>query len=142
MVEDSESDQLGQSREKSPAPLAAAGNESAASFAGRPDGTPTPGSTLVDPLAEALRLIGLADAAGLQVRLLGGLAFHAAAPEWTARIARDGRDIDLATRSRDRKAFSQLMESSGYLADRQYNALYGHKQLYFMDPIGGVRWMS
>jgi hypothetical protein len=25
------------------------------------------------------------------------------------------------------------MTSSGYLADRQYNALYGHKQLYFVD---------
>ncbi|MGH2512402.1 MAG: hypothetical protein ACRDGQ_06920, partial [Candidatus Limnocylindrales bacterium] len=53
---------------------------------------------------------------------------------WTARIDRDGRDIDLATRSRDRKAVTALMEASGYAADRQYNALYGHKQLYFVDP--------
>jgi len=92
------------------------------------------GRTLRDPLAEALRVIRLADARGLQVRLMGGLAFHALCPEWTARIDRDGRDIDLATRGRDRKALSELLAAEGYAADRQYNALYGHKQLYFVDP--------
>jgi hypothetical protein len=92
------------------------------------------GPTLRDPLAEALRLVGLADERGLQVRLMGGLAFHARLSDWTARVEREGRDIDLATRSRDRKAVSSLLEASGYAADRQYNALYGHKQLYFVDP--------
>jgi hypothetical protein len=91
------------------------------------------GQTLRDPLAEALRLIDLAAARGLQVRLMGGLAFHAQVPSWTARIDRDRRDIDLATRATDRRGFTELMTSSGYLADKQYNALYGHKQLYFVD---------
>ena len=95
------------------------------------------GPTLRDPLAEAKRIIGLAEAARLHVRLLGGLSFHARCPEWTARIDRERRDIDLATRSRDRKALSQLMEANGYTADRQYNALYGHKQLYFVDTARG-----
>ena len=95
------------------------------------------GPTLPDPLAEALRMIRLADAAGLQVRLMGGLSFHARCPGWTARIERDGRDIDLATRGKDRKALTTLMEAGGYVADRQYNALYGHKQLYFVDPARG-----
>jgi len=95
------------------------------------------GSTLRDPLAEALRLIDHATAAGLQVRLMGGLAFHAQVPEWTARIERERRDIDLATRARDRRGFTDLMTSSGYLADKQYNALYGHKQLYFVDEARG-----
>jgi hypothetical protein len=89
--------------------------------------------TLEDPLAEALRLVDLAASSGLVVRLMGGLAFHAQAPTWTARIDREGRDIDLATRSEDRKAFSDLLNSEGYTPDRQYNALYGHKQLYFVD---------
>jgi hypothetical protein len=65
---------------------------------------------------------------------MGGLAFHARVPDWTARSDRAGRDIDLATRSRDRKAVSELLIGEGYEPDRQYNALYGHKQLYFMDP--------
>jgi hypothetical protein len=89
--------------------------------------------TLADPLAEALRLVDLATARGLQVRLMGGLAFHAQVPAWTARVDRERRDIDLATRAKDRPEFTDLMTSSGYLADRQYNALYGHKQLYFVD---------
>ena len=79
-------------------------------------------------------MIALANAAGLQVRLMGGLSFHARCPSWTARIDRDGRDIDLATRGKDRKGVTALMEGSGYAADRQYNALYGHKQMYFVDP--------
>jgi len=93
-----------------------------------------PGRTLADPLAEALRVIAIADERGLFVRLMGGLAFHAQAPTWTARISRDGRDIDFATRSSDRRQVSELLVAEGYLPDKQYNALYGHKQLYFVDP--------
>jgi hypothetical protein len=97
----------------------------------------TPPTTLADPLAEALRLIGLADARGMTLRLMGGLAFHARAPEWTALTGREGRDIDLATASGDRKAVAELLATHGYVPDRQYNALYGHKQLYFVDPARG-----
>jgi hypothetical protein len=105
---------------------------------GPPDGSSNGhGTTLRDPLAEALRLIDHATAAGLQVRLMGGLAFHAQVPEWTARIERERRDIDLATRASDRRGLTDMMTSSGYLADRQYNALYGHKQLYFVDEGRG-----
>jgi hypothetical protein len=68
---------------------------------------------------------------------MGGLAFHAQVPSWTARIDRERRDIDLATRAKDRRGVTELMTSSGYLADRQYNALYGHKQLYFQDEARG-----
>lgn len=93
--------------------------------------------TLTDPLAEALRIIERAESTGLVVRLMGGLAFHARCPEWTARIERERRDIDLATRSRDRKTLAGIMEASGYLADRQFNALYGYKQMYFVDPLRG-----
>jgi len=99
-----------------------------------PGGSPAAaGPTLGDPLAEALRLIDLAASRGLQVRLMGGLAFHAQVPTWTARVDRERRDIDLATSARDRRGLTELMTSSGYLADKQYNALYGHKQLYFVD---------
>ncbi|HET8785648.1 MAG TPA: hypothetical protein VFM38_08445, partial [Candidatus Limnocylindrales bacterium] len=87
-----------------------------------------------DPLAEALRIIELGDRRGLEVRLMGGLAFHALCREWTARTDRAGRDMDLATRGQDRKALTELLVAEGYEPDRQYNALYGHKQLYFVDP--------
>jgi hypothetical protein len=118
-------------------------SEGWAASGGRPCGAPerapteVAGPTLRDPLAEALRLIELADERGLQVRLMGGLSFHVRVPDWTARVERERRDIDLATLSTDRKALSGLMEATGYVADRQYNALYGHKQMYFMDPARG-----
>jgi hypothetical protein len=65
---------------------------------------------------------------------MGGLAFHARVPEWTARIERRRRDIDLATSGRDRRAVADLLAAAGYVPDKRYNALYGHKQLYFVDP--------
>jgi hypothetical protein len=108
--------------------------ENAGPTDGAPAGPTTAPLTQKDPLAEALRVIRVADDRGLEIRLMGGLAFHAVCPDWTARTDRDGRDIDLATRSRDRKGASALLVSLGYLPDKQYNALYGHKQLYFVDP--------
>jgi hypothetical protein len=89
--------------------------------------------TLRDPLDEALRLIGLADQRGLLVRLMGGLAFRAQAPDWIAGRRRVDCDIDFAIRNRDRKGLSELLAAEGYVADKQYNALFGHKQLYFLD---------
>jgi hypothetical protein len=91
------------------------------------------GPTLADPLAEGLRIVAVATGRGLQVRLMGGLAFQARCLDWTAIVANQRRDIDLATRAKDRKALGELMMAEGYTADKQYNALYGHKQLYFVD---------
>lgn len=89
--------------------------------------------TLADPLAEALRVVDLADARQLRVRLLGGMAVRAHAPEWTARTRRTEVDIDFATRSRDRSAFFALLEAEGYTPDRRHNALFGGTQAYFVD---------
>jgi hypothetical protein len=91
-------------------------------------------ATLPDPLDEALRLIALADGRGLLVRLMGGLAFRAQAPAWIAGQRRVDCDIDFAIRGRDRKGLTELLTSSGYAADKQYNALFGQKQMYFVDP--------
>jgi hypothetical protein len=96
--------------------------------------TPSVPRILDDPLAEALRLVDLADGRGLVVRLLGGIAFRAQSPGWP----RDGRpdpDIDFAVRGRDRAALATLLESEGYRPDTQQNALFGMKQLYFVDPV-------
>ena len=89
--------------------------------------------TLADPLAEALRVVEVADARGLVVRLMGGMAIRAHAPGWTARTRRTEVDLDFVTTSRDRAAFFQVLEAEGYTPDRQHNALFGRKQGYFMD---------
>jgi hypothetical protein len=89
--------------------------------------------TLEDPLAESLRIVEAADARGLLVRLMGGMAIRAHAPEWTARTRRIEVDLDFATRSRDRAAFYELLEQEGYTPDRRHNALFGGHQAYFVD---------
>ena len=89
--------------------------------------------TLQDPLAEALRIVDLADGRGLLVRRMGGMAIRAHAPDWPARSRRVEVDIDFATRGRDRGAFYELLASEGYTADKRHNALFGGKQAYFVD---------
>jgi len=70
----------------------------------------------------------------VQIRLLGGLAFRLRCSDWSDPLPRTHRDIDLATRSTDRKAAADLLTAAGYVPDRHYNALYGHRQMYFFDP--------
>jgi hypothetical protein len=89
--------------------------------------------TLPDPLAESLRVVELADARGLLVRLMGGMAIRAHAPEWPARTRRVEVDLDFATRSRDRGAFYELLAAEGYTPDKRHNALFGGTQAYFVD---------
>ena len=89
--------------------------------------------TLEDPLAEALRIVDLADERGLQVRLMGGMAVRAHAPDWTHRTRRREVDLDFATRGKDRPAFFKLLEEAGYTADKRHNALFGGAQGYFVD---------
>src|SRR3954464_523703 len=89
--------------------------------------------TLQDPLAEAMRVVDLASERGLLVRLMGGMAIRAHAPDWPARTRRVEVDLDFATRSKDRGAFYQLLEAEGYTADKRHNALFGSKQAYFVD---------
>lgn len=91
--------------------------------------------TLADPLAESLRIVDAADARGLTVRLMGGMAIRAHAPAWRARSRRTEVDLDFATTSRDRSAFYDLLAIEGYTPDRQHNALFGRKQAYFVDVV-------
>ena len=89
--------------------------------------------TLEDPLAEALRIVAVADAEGLLLRLMGGMAVRAHAPEWTHRTRRREVDLDFATRGKDRKAVFVLLEREGYTPDKRHNALFGQHQGYFVD---------
>jgi len=95
------------------------------------------GVTEAGVLDEGLRLIRLADAARVPLRLLGGIAVAARVPSWRVRADRPGRDIDVATDRASRRAVTELLEGQGYVADRRYNAANGHKQLYFVDPERG-----
>ncbi|GIU99946.1 MAG: hypothetical protein KatS3mg014_1562 [Actinomycetota bacterium] len=88
-----------------------------------------------DPLEEALGLIEAAAAIGVPLRLVGGLAVRVLCPDFPPRT-RERQDLDLASTSAARPALSSFLEERGYEPDRRFNALYGHKQLYFASPEG------
>ncbi len=86
-----------------------------------------------DPLDEALNLIREATDAGIPLRLVGGLAVRVLCPDFPPRV-RENQDLDLASTSSARPHLTDLLVGLGYEPDRRFNALYGHKQLYFASP--------
>jgi hypothetical protein len=87
-------------------------------------------------LEEALGICQAAADKGITIRMAGGLAVQYLTPEFPPRGG-DGQDLDLATRSSDRKPLTQFLTERGYAGDKTFNALYGHKQLYFQSAETG-----
>lgn len=95
----------------------------------------TSGQPVEDIVAEAERLLERAASADVTVRLAGGVAIALrCASARQDPLRRTYADIDLAARSRDRDAIQHLMVENGYQADEAFNALHGHRRLYFWDP--------
>ena len=88
-----------------------------------------------DPLEEGLELIRAGTESGVALRLVGGLAVRVLCPDFPART-RAGQDLDLASVSRTRPTLTSMLVALGYEPDKRFNALYGHKQLYFASPRG------
>ncbi len=87
--------------------------------------------------AQARWLIDLATEQGLVLRLLGGLAIQLLTPELPART-RTGQDLDFGSVRSSRKGLTTLLEQQGFVGDRNFNALYGDKQLYFTHGETGL----
>lgn len=91
----------------------------------------------MDPVAEAMRLIGLAAGRGLVLRALGGVAVCLQAPGGKPRLPRRVKDIDLAAAKGAHKATIKVVLDAGYVADEMFNALRGSRRLLFGDPVNG-----
>jgi hypothetical protein len=92
-------------------------------------------ATTDDPLPEAVALAGGAAAAGLPLKLLGGLAVRVVCPDFPPRLRRD-QDIDFACLSKGRTKVAAYLERSGCEPDRRFNNLNGDRQMYFTAPSG------
>lgn len=87
---------------------------------------------------EGARVLDAAEAAGVVLRALGGVAVKMICP--SARVpplARPYKDLDLVSRRGETGRVTDLLISLGYEPDLEFNALHGHKQLYFWDPRNG-----
>lgn len=92
----------------------------------------------LDLKEEVVRVLEAAEAEGVVLRALGGLAVNLLCP--AARVpplARTYKDLDLVGRRGDARAITDLLHSLGYTPDEEFNALHGHKQLYFWDRRNG-----
>lgn len=93
---------------------------------------------LPDPVAEAARIGKAAVECGLPLRVLGGVAVAILCPSSRRPpLERDYADIDFATTGSAREGVVELMESLGYLSDREFNMLHGHRRLFFWDKGNG-----
>ncbi len=101
---------------------------------GQSAAAPVPGSP-DDPLTDALALAQAAPAAGVGLKLLGGLGVRVVCPGFPPRLRRD-QDIDFACLSRQRKAVVTFLEQAGCQPDRRFNNLNGDRQMYFTAPSG------
>jgi len=93
-------------------------------------------SSELTAIDEAVGVCAAAAVAGITVRLAGGLAIQYLTPEFPPRGG-DRQDLDLAIRSSDRRPLTEFLAGNGYAGDKTFNALYGHKQLYFQSAETG-----
>jgi hypothetical protein len=90
-----------------------------------------------DAMAEAMDLVSAAQKQGITVRLLGGMAVRVLCPDFPPRPATGLQDIDLASVTSSRKSLQKFLIEQGHQPDKNFNALYGHKQLYFVSALSG-----
>ena len=87
-----------------------------------------------DIVAEARRLLELADAEGVPLRVLGGVAIHLRAPRpLPPALTRTYADVDFVTAKRDSGAVQRLLREAGYEPHVAFNALHGTERLLFFD---------
>jgi len=90
-----------------------------------------------DLLNDAKSLIDLAAKRSIALRLVGGLAIRLLTPELPPR-SRMGQDLDFASASSTRRGLITMLTEQGYEPDKNFNALYGNKQLYFAHGTTGL----
>lgn len=96
------------------------------------------GQPLADVVAEAERVGQSATAAGLQLKVTGGVGVALNCPAAAHEpLRRAYADLDLVGRARDRNGIVRMMESLGYQGNEVFNTLNGATRLLFWDAVNG-----
>lgn len=97
---------------------------------------PTQERTPIEPdlEAEARRLLSEIARRDLAIRLIGGMAIRLVAGDRLhPLLERPIQDLDFVVATRDSKEAQALLSAAGYVADEQFNALYGARRLLYND---------
>src|ERR671939_406241 len=94
-------------------------------------------TTLADVVAEGERLLDLADDAGVELRLLGGVAVRMRAPSVPAALDREYKDIDFAIRKRSAGPLDRLIREAGYEPHVTFNAMNARERALYLDEAHG-----
>lgn len=88
---------------------------------------------------EAVRVLDAANAEGISLRLLGGLAIYLQSPSAKTheQLKRTYKDLDFVVLSKHTGKTKALFAKLGYSANKNYNALHGHQRLLFWDEQHG-----
>ena len=83
----------------------------------------------------AVHTVEAANAKGIPLRLIGGLAVRYLTPDYPPRVRND-QDMDFASVSTAKGEVIAFLEQEGFLGDRRFNTMHGHRQMYFTTPDG------
>jgi hypothetical protein len=88
-----------------------------------------------DVVKQSTEAIDMARERGIPLRLLGGMAVRVLTPDFPPRH-RDDQDMDFASTDGDKSGLLALFDELGYVGDKRFNTLHGHRQMYFRTPDG------
>jgi hypothetical protein len=94
-------------------------------------------TTLADIVAEGERLLDLADDAGVELRLLGGVAVRLRAPDVPAALDREYKDLDFAIRKKAAGPLDTLLRGAGYEPHVTFNAMNARERALYLDEEHG-----
>jgi len=93
------------------------------------------GITEEDLMPTAVELIQAGNERGVPLRLVGGLAVRYLTPDYPPRT-RAQQDLDFATSSDFKRPLIDYLAERGFIGDKRFNNLHGHKQMYFETAEG------
>jgi hypothetical protein len=88
-----------------------------------------------DAFDESTTVVHEAAAKGIPLKLVGGQAVRLLCPDYPHR-ARNDQDMDFASVSPAKAPVLEFFAEHGFLGDKRFNTMHGHRQMYFTTADG------